>query len=200
MMPPTQGRSRNAAATRDAILASARRHFARENYENVGLREIAGDAGVDPALVSRYFGSKEALFLEAVRGDDKDIMQGATRDGLAEHFMRLFLNKGDHAQDERDLQIQRILILLHSAASPKAGEIIRETIDADILGPVTRALGDSGDARMRAAMAFAVLMGMGIMHNTLGVDPLDCQGEECRALFEQRLTRLFAAALEPSDG
>ncbi|MCH7861392.1 MAG: hypothetical protein IH998_06825, partial [Proteobacteria bacterium] len=45
MIPPVQAlpRSRNAAATREAILASARKHFARENYENVGLREIAGE-------------------------------------------------------------------------------------------------------------------------------------------------------------
>jgi AcrR family transcriptional regulator len=199
MMPPIPGRSRNAAATREAILASARRHFARENYENVGLREIAGDAGVDPALVSRYFGSKEALFREAVRDEDKDIMQGATRENLAAHFARLFIDKDDTPQDERDVHIQRILILLHSAASPKAGEIIRETIDADILAPVARMLGESADAGMRAAMAFAVLMGMGIMHNTLAVDPLECQAEDCRALFEKRLTRLFAAALEPAD-
>src|SRR3569623_1871237 len=74
MIPPT--RLRNAAATRQAILDSARRHFAREGYDNVGLREIAGDAGVDPALVCRYFGGKEHLLKEAARGDTPPLFEG----------------------------------------------------------------------------------------------------------------------------
>ena len=199
MIPPVQAlpRSRNAAATREAILASARKHFARENYENVGLREIAGDAGVDPALVSRYFGSMDALFRETLRDDDKDIMDGATRETLAAHFAQLFFDKDDLPQDERDIHIDQILILLHSIGSPKAGEIIRETIDTDILEPIARVLGGQ-DTEMRAAMAFAVLMGMGIMHNTLAIDPDMCTAEETER-FEKRLTRIFAAALEPMD-
>ena len=59
-------RPRNAAATREAILDSAIRNFARAGYDGVGVREIAGDAGVTAMLVNRYFGSKEQLFIEAV--------------------------------------------------------------------------------------------------------------------------------------
>ena len=62
-------RAKNAAATRQAMLVAARRRFLQESYENVGLRDVAGDAGVDVALVSRYFGSKEELFKEVLRGD-----------------------------------------------------------------------------------------------------------------------------------
>ena len=57
MAPPlTPSRARNAAATRAAILQAARRRFAREGYDQTGLREVAADAGVDAALISRYFG------------------------------------------------------------------------------------------------------------------------------------------------
>lgn len=198
MIPPVTPRHRNAVATRQAILASARKHFARENYENVGLREIAGHAGVDPALVSRYFGSKEALFRETLRDEDeKDILDGATRDMLAQHFARLFLEKDDAPPGERDIHIERILILLHSIGSPKAGQIIHNAVQADILDPVSQEL-DGEDREMRAAMALAVLMGMGIMHNMLSIDTLECTPEE-DARFEKRLTRIFAAALEPMD-
>jgi AcrR family transcriptional regulator len=55
-------RPRNAAATRAAILEAATGRFAAESYEQVGMRDIARDVGVDPALISRYFGSKEELF------------------------------------------------------------------------------------------------------------------------------------------
>src|ERR1700761_8551988 len=57
-------RPRNAAATRTAILASARRAFAAKGYDGAGLREIAAGAGVTAMLVNRYFGSKEKLFAE----------------------------------------------------------------------------------------------------------------------------------------
>src|SRR5258705_6313020 len=55
-------RRRNAAATRAAILTSARRLFARAGYDGAGVREIAEGAGVTAMLVNRYFGSKEELF------------------------------------------------------------------------------------------------------------------------------------------
>ena len=59
-------RQRNAAATRQAILQSARRAFAKSGYSGAGVREIARGAGVTAMLVNRYFGSKEQLFAEAV--------------------------------------------------------------------------------------------------------------------------------------
>ena len=56
---PAPPRGRNAAATRQAILDSARWCFSRDGYDQVGVRDIAARAGADPALVNRYFGSKE---------------------------------------------------------------------------------------------------------------------------------------------
>src|SRR5215467_11368748 len=62
----SNARPRNAAATRAAILASARQAFARGGYDGAGVREIAEGAGVTAMLVNRYFGSKEQLFGEVV--------------------------------------------------------------------------------------------------------------------------------------
>src|SRR3569623_56523 len=90
-MTPPLARPRNAAATRQTILDSARRHFAREGYDNVGLREIAGDAGVDPALVCRYFGGKEHLLKEAVRGDTPPLFEGLAPADLPAHLAGLML-------------------------------------------------------------------------------------------------------------
>ena len=59
-------RRRNAAATREAILDSARRAFAQAGYDGAGVREIAAGAGITAMLVNRYFGSKEQLFAEVV--------------------------------------------------------------------------------------------------------------------------------------
>src|SRR5215510_13318309 len=68
MRTRSKARPRNAAATRDAILKSARRAFARAGYDGAGVREIAEGAGVTAMLVNRYFGSKERLFAEVVAG------------------------------------------------------------------------------------------------------------------------------------
>src|SRR5712691_3199451 len=65
-MPTDSARPRNAADTRIAILASARRAFARAGYDGVGVREIANGAGVTAMLINRYFGSKERLFAEVM--------------------------------------------------------------------------------------------------------------------------------------
>lgn len=192
MIPPTHvPRTRNAAATREAILASARRHFARDSYENVGLREVAGDAGVDPALVGRYFGNKEQLFKEALRGDDKHIMQDVAREELPEHFADLLMSGDTRSCEATAAKVDRLLMLLRSASSTKASEIIRDSIDTDMLCPVAEVL-EGEDAEVRAALCLSVLMGAGILRTAMGIDPL-CDADDAR--LRRRLVALFGAAL-----
>ena len=49
--------------TRDLIARHARDMFGQRGYAATSVRAIAAAAGIDPALVIRYFGSKEELFL-----------------------------------------------------------------------------------------------------------------------------------------
>ncbi|CAN5425784.1 TetR family transcriptional regulator [soil metagenome] len=60
------GRPPGTSDTREKILASARDLFARNGIGNTSIRAIASDAGVDPALVHHYFGTKEKLFTAAI--------------------------------------------------------------------------------------------------------------------------------------
>lgn len=191
MIPPIPPpRPRNAAATRDAMLASARRKFARESYDNVGLREIAGDVGVDPSLVSRYFGSKESLFRAVLQGDDQDMLVGITRDNLPVRLAELLMEQ-ETSSAEADVNIERLLVLLRSASSPKASAIIRKAIDEDILQPIACLL-DDPDAELRASLCFAVLMGTSILRETMALAPM-CKAEP--DALRRRLTALFEAAL-----
>ena len=52
--------------TREAIIAAAREAFAEKGYDRASIRAIATGAGVDPALVHHYFGTKDQLFLATV--------------------------------------------------------------------------------------------------------------------------------------
>jgi AcrR family transcriptional regulator len=56
------GRRRDSTRTRKALLDAASRRFARDGYSATTVRDIADDAGVNVALINRYFGSKEGLF------------------------------------------------------------------------------------------------------------------------------------------
>jgi AcrR family transcriptional regulator len=192
MIPPTTARSRNAAATRCTILEAARRRFALESYDNVGLREIAGDAGVDPALIGRYFGGKEQLFREVLRGDKQPIMQDVEPRDFAEHLATLLMQKMDDVCGNEADRTQQLLILLRSASSPKAAEIIRESMNEDVLRPVASAL-VGADAEVRAALCLAILMGTGILRSSLALGALSNPDPE---VLRERLVRLFEAALQ----
>ena len=147
--PPA--RRRNAAATRAAILGSARQAFARAGYDGVGVREIAEGAGVTAMLVNRYFGSKEQLFAEVIA----DIM--ATPIILTPHTLT-----SSTAGDEIAAALVKLTtaggppldgfsIMLHSASSPRAAEIGREQIEAHYHKRLTAALrGPHASAARRA--------------------------------------------------
>ena len=61
------GRRGGDSGTREAILAAARARFGDYGYDGATIRAIAADAGVDAALVHHFFGTKERLFVAAMR-------------------------------------------------------------------------------------------------------------------------------------
>ena len=182
-------RARNAAATRHAILVAATARFLQDSYECVGLRDIARDAGIDVALVSRYFGSKEELFGEVLRGerDDKELLEGDTTD-LPSRLADLMLDKG--CANDRD-NVERLLIILRSASSPKAAEIVRGALRHDMLEPFAELIGGR-NAGVRSSFVMAIFMGTTILRTVMQVGPL-C--EEDRGVVRRKLEQLFQAAL-----
>jgi AcrR family transcriptional regulator len=59
-------RPHDADASRRALLEAAREVFEAVGYDRATTREIGERAGVDPALIARYFDSKEGLFIAAI--------------------------------------------------------------------------------------------------------------------------------------
>ncbi|MEN3749242.1 TetR family transcriptional regulator [Sphingomonas sp. HF-S3] len=192
MLPPNAGapRLRNAAATREAILVSACRHFARESYEKVGVREIARDAGVDPALVSRYFGSKEQLFRQTMVCEDPMNFDGLAREDLPEHLATMLLS--EDACEGPGERLDWVMIMLRSAASPATIELVREAMQENLLDPLSDALGGDDDAKIRAGMAFAIMLGADVLSTVFEGSPKPPGLDE---QLHGRLTRLFTAAM-----
>jgi AcrR family transcriptional regulator len=190
-MPPS---IKNAAATREKMLHSARHHFLQESYDNVGLRDIARDAGVDVALVSRYFGSKEGLFKEVLRGKRPSLAESDLKaDDLPAYFASL--STQDQCGSEQE-NIDRLLIILRSASSPKAAAVVRDAMREDMLEPIARML-PGEDADVRASLLLSVLMGTGILRTVMAVEPL-CQCDT--GTMHDRLLALLKAAIAEQPG
>ena len=60
------GRPAGTSDTRERILASARELFAQNGIDKTSIRAVAAAAGVDPALVHHYYGTKQQLFAAAI--------------------------------------------------------------------------------------------------------------------------------------
>ncbi len=166
-------RRRDAAATRADILDAAKRAFTRQGYDQIGVREIAADAGVDPALVIRYFGSKDGLFAEAV-GQKFDLSPLFTgdRSAIGERLARSTLAKKPYADG-----FDPMLALLRSAPSEEPGRLLRAAIDDGFVRPLAAVIGGE-QAEIRAAMVASVLLGLLVGRSVIKTDALVRAGDE----------------------
>jgi AcrR family transcriptional regulator len=160
---PCGTRTRNAAATRQAILDAAKTCFMQEGYDQAGVREIAGRAGVDPALVNRYFGSKERLFAEAVAAKFQlsDLFAGE-RETLGERLVHVVLTKKATTGDYNPL-----VALLRSSSSEVGGAMLREAIVNGFVRRLAEHL-DGDDAESRAEVVGAMLLGLLVLRTVGG--------------------------------
>jgi AcrR family transcriptional regulator len=139
--------------SRDAIWDAATDLFPRNGYAGTSVRDIAGAAGVDPALVIRHFGSKESLFLDTMtmQLDQQPMLDGPLED-LGEEFIRFVLSADD--------QVRGVFLALLRASD--AGEIntrLREVHDLSFVAPLRgRLSGD--DVELRARLAAALVGGL----------------------------------------
>jgi AcrR family transcriptional regulator len=166
------GRRPGLSGTREAILDAARRAFAEQGYQRATIRDVARLAGVDPALVHHYFGTKQDLFVAAVRLPVNPVEQltavlAAEPDQVGQRLVETFLSIWDHAADQSPL-----LALIRSAvADEQAAALLREFITEEVLGPLARRVG-SPDAQLRATLAGSQLIGLAMARYIIRVEPL----------------------------
>jgi AcrR family transcriptional regulator len=182
-------RRKSAMTTRGEMLHAARQRFIRESYENVGLRDIARDVGVDVALVGRYFGSKEELFREVLQGEEEDKLNvDLPISDLPAYLVSLIAEKDAGA--DRD-HAEKLLLVLRSASSPTASEIVRKAVRADVLEPLAALLGGP-EAETKASFILAILLGTTVLRTVMAVEPL-CEGNQDKV--HEKLIRLFEIAI-----
>jgi AcrR family transcriptional regulator len=186
-----KARARDAEATRLALLKAAQRRFAVLGYDRTTTRDIAEDAGVNPALINRYFGGKEGLFEEVLAAaPELPASKYALGDDLVSDFLA---SLRDDAWPEFG---QHPLLLLLRDSS--AGEEIQALRAQGMRGAVERILEASGvepsrEAEIRAQLVLALLSGIVVHRFMTPVEPLASASDaELRAALQDAVDALLS--------
>ena len=151
-------RARDAEATQRAILDAAIDAFSRSGYDGASTRDIAREAGIDPRLISRYFGSKEALFAQAVECTYRQplmMVPGQNRAAAAALLSDAPLE-----------QAKGLLLTIRSAGNERAVEIMRDHLERHYQSELADAL-PGPDPVVRAALLIAICTGVQMQRNVL---------------------------------
>ena len=166
------GRRPGESGTQQAILDAARTAFTETGYDGATVRGIAREAGVDPALVHHYFGTKEHLFVSAMQLpiDPAVIIPALLApgvDGLGERVVRMFLTVWDSPESSHPF----IGLLRSAMTHEKSAAMMREFVTSAIFGRVTVAL-DVERPQLRANLVASQLIGIAFARYILRVEPL----------------------------
>jgi AcrR family transcriptional regulator len=185
---PASGRGpeRRSDRTRAAILGAARERFAAHGYERTTIRAVAADAGIDPSMVMRYYGSKEQLFDAALAIDLRlpDLAGVAPTDlapALVRHFLTLW--EGAAADDV-------LLVVLRSAVTNERAALrVREIFATQVAPALAPALGPGPDTAARAGLVATQLLGLALTRYLLRLPPV-------ATLAPDDLTALLSPAIQ----
>ncbi|WNG52196.1 TetR/AcrR family transcriptional regulator [Archangium minus] len=168
-----KGRPAGSPPNREAILAAARTHFTERGYDSATIRGIAAQAGVDPALVLHYFGSKDRLFaaameLSIVSAEEIPELLGDDVDGLGERILRLVLRSWEKSSDPANPMVA----LLRSAAGHEAAvRMMREFITREVFSRLAARF-KLPQPELRAALIGTQLIGLAMARFVLRLEPI----------------------------
>jgi AcrR family transcriptional regulator len=174
---------RGSAKTKEAIAKAARELFATHEYADASVRTIAGRAGVDPALVIRYFTSKENLFLETVAftGFFSQAMAGPL-EGLGERMVDALLS------DQHDAGFTAYRAMMRASGSKLVRERLQAAIHEMFVEPLAPRL-SGPDVELRARLVAAQIAGL--------IDAIAMLGDEIIANADRRrLSVIYGRALQ----
>ncbi|WP_156690471.1 TetR/AcrR family transcriptional regulator [Mycobacterium sp. Marseille-P9652] len=156
---------RSSERTKAAILSAARERFGTAGFQGATIRAIAADAGVDPAMVMRYYGSKDKLFAAAAEFDLRfpdltAIDRGQVGRSLVRHFL-------DRWEGDEPL----VILLRSSATNADAAQRMHEIFGAQ-LEPLVASLAPEGEAATRAGLIATQILGMAWCRFVLRLPPV----------------------------
>jgi AcrR family transcriptional regulator len=167
-----RGRRAGQANTQEQIRQAARELFLADGYRDVTMRSIAAAAGVDVALVSYYFGSKNGLFSAAMSlAISPAELIDATIDGdpdtLAERMLRTVLIAWDNPTIGGPLRTAASA----ATSEPAMNRLVAEAVEREIIARISDRL-PGPDSQGRAAIFCAQISGVIFSRYLLRLEPL----------------------------
>lgn len=162
MSTDRQVRKYDAAATKEALLDAARRMFAERGFDRTTVRDIAKLAGVNQALLFRYFGSKEKLFKAVMNRAGQEQLAHTPPERLLETALRSMLSP-DHAE----VSTHSLLAFVRSVGNDSAGAAAGRQLGEQYVRALAT-LTDADNAELRADLALAWIVGVGLLRNVAG--------------------------------
>jgi AcrR family transcriptional regulator len=168
---------------REAILGAARARFATDGYDRATVRSIAADAGVDPSMVMRYFGSKRQLFAHTAEFDLRlPDLTAAPREQLGHTLATHLL---DRWEGDDGLQI----LLRTATTDDDAAERMRAIFARQLAPQIAVLTGDPATAATRAGLVATQALGVALCRYVLRLPPVV-------ALTPAELVTWFAPTLQ----
>ncbi|CAM4259714.1 TetR/AcrR family transcriptional regulator [Nocardia ninae] len=162
----TVSRKRDSAATSAAILTAAQELFAERGYERATVRDIATRAGVNQALLFRYFGNKDELFRAAIADQGRRTLEAGSVDGLLSRLLARALAPADSVAQGQWLQAA-----LRSSGHDEGVSAIRRELGDEYVRALST-LSDDPDSELYADLLLAWLLGIGLMRSVHRREPL----------------------------
>ena len=171
--------------TKEALLQEARNQFWSRGYSNVSVRDVSKAAGVDVALISRYFGSKLGLFettLQDLPLLNTDAIKNANQ--LIDQVTNLFV-----ATTRDTKNVTATSLILRNATDPEVGEMVRDLYKRTWHQSLVQILG----SKTKATRFSAAVLGMSIAEGSLMLDgmPPHRSGQ-----YKEELSGFLRASIE----
>lgn len=195
-----KGRRPGDSGTREAILDAARELFAEVGYDRASMRAVAARAGVDPALIHHYFGTKDRLLASALRLPvDPEVLLA----GVADHperagseIVRRVLVLWDGSPEARD----RMVGLMRAALShDQAAAAMRDLLSGSVLAALEAVVRDE-TAPLRAGLIGTQLGGLMLGRYVLKIPAVaDAATESLVAAVGPAIQHYVTGAIAPPD-
>jgi AcrR family transcriptional regulator len=172
------GRRRGPSTTRGLIADTARKQFAALGYDRTSMRQVALEAGVDPALVTHYFGTKLDLFLAVVELpiDPAALIDHVVSGGADGAGVRLATAVLDVLDDEVR-RLPMVGMIRAATAEPEAARLVRDFLTRNLLVPIAQRL-ETDDPEYRAGLVMSQIVGVTLARYIVGIRSLAAHPRE----------------------
>lgn len=171
-----KGRRKGSPQTQQEILDAARTLFAERGFAGTSIRGVAAAAGVDPALVHHYFGTKEGLFRAVLDVPiDPEALVASMTEGRSAEIPRRLVETFLGVWESPETGPAMISFLRRAMADQESATLLRDFVGTTVLRTAAEQLldhVDSAAARSRIALVVSQMLGLVLLRHVLCVEPL----------------------------